>query len=567
MYFYWLIFYTTFLIPASVIGIIAWIVIATDGNSANSPITPYFAGFISVWASLYLEFWYLAEKRLALEWGTIGFEEDEVLRPDFEGIDVLSAVTGKPTKYFPVIDKVKKSLKSQVIVCAVSLIIIGIMLVIIVVISEIMEAIGEDMGNNKSGAFAGVVINGFEITPVVTALCFAFFIEFTNNSCSDFVISLVEKENHRTETEFEDSLIGKNFLLQFFNSMSFLFYIAFVKPFLATSGTRLRGCQDNNCMQELQISLGTVFLTRLILGNIIEIFFPFIKLFWKRKKIQNEFSATKKKLELISSTSYVDENTVELKDINTDKNKKSNIAKEIVGKTAEELKYKISDIEEQFLMEHYDVFIGIFGDYSEMIIQFAYTTLFVCAFPLAFPLAFLNNFVEIRIDGLKLLSLHRRPLPRGAEDIGTWAVILEIIVFLSFYTNAALIVFTGVDLTQDGDEVTVHTHQLSDGSFTDDIVSSGDDDGVISIKNYFWYHRLWMFIMIGTGLLSIRLLLYLFFNGVPNDVEIQIKRQEFILGKVVENREDEDEEDTNTFIKTSYVIPNYLVIKTDVDPM
>ena len=36
----------------------------------------------------------------------------------------------------------------------------------------------------------------------------------------------------RTDTEYEDALIGKTFVFMFVNSFAALFYIAFVKPFL-----------------------------------------------------------------------------------------------------------------------------------------------------------------------------------------------------------------------------------------------------------------------------------------------------------------------------------------------
>lgn len=43
-----------------------------------------------------------------------------------------------------------------------------------------------------------------------------------------------------------------------------------------------------------------------------------------------------------------------------------------------------------------------FSDYSEVVIQFGYVTLFVVAFPLAPALAFLSNYVEMRVDALKV---------------------------------------------------------------------------------------------------------------------------------------------------------------------
>ena len=44
----------------------------------------------------------------------------------------------------------------------------------------------------------------------------------------------------------------------------------------------------------------------------------------------------------------------------------------------------------------------------QMILQFAFTTLFVAAFPLAPLFALLNNFVEIRLDAKKHMFVFRR---------------------------------------------------------------------------------------------------------------------------------------------------------------
>merc|ERR1712226_1457066 len=42
-------------------------------------------------------------------------------------------------------------------------------------------------------------------------------------------VRLNDWENHRTDTQFENSLIGKAFLFKFINSYNSFFYIAFVK--------------------------------------------------------------------------------------------------------------------------------------------------------------------------------------------------------------------------------------------------------------------------------------------------------------------------------------------------
>lgn len=52
------------------------------------------------------------------------------------------------------------------------------------------------------------------------------------------------------------------------------------------------------------------------------------------------------------------------------------------------------------------------------VIQYSFTTIFVAAFPLAPLLAFCNNLLEIHLDAIKMMRLHRRMVPRKANDIG-----------------------------------------------------------------------------------------------------------------------------------------------------
>jgi hypothetical protein len=102
------------------------------------------------------------------------------------------------------------------------------------------------------------------------------------------------------------------------------------------------------------------------------------------------------------------------------------------------------------------VFKGVLDEYTELMIQYGYVTLFACAFPLSSMCALINNIVEVRIDGFKLLYGTQRPVYRGAEDIGTWLAVLETMSVLSVVSNCAIIAFTsgvfrGEPANRDGD--------------------------------------------------------------------------------------------------------------------
>ena len=62
-------------------------------------------------------------------------------------------------------------------------------------------------------------------------------------------------------------------------------------------------------------------------------------------------------------------------------------------------------VQEQFLL-------------SYPVIQYGFVTIFVAAFPLAPFFALLNNWVEIRLDAHKFITVFRRPVAERAQDIG-----------------------------------------------------------------------------------------------------------------------------------------------------
>lgn len=266
-------------------------------------------------------------------------------------------------------------------------------------------------------------------------------------------------ENHRTDTEFEDHLIGKTFLFQFVNSYASLFYVAFIKT--AAEG-KCKGYHDG-CMDELMMGLGIIFVLRLTSGNFFEVGLP-----WIRQKLSS-----------------------------------SKQAKEFMKNA---VRREPSEIERQMQLDVYDQ-RGTFDDYNEMIIQFGYVTLFVVGFPLAPALALFNNYFEIRIDAHKLVNATRRPDPRGAQDIGTWGTIIEVMSTISVVTNVGLVCFTSKRTTE----------SMSD------------------------YHRLWLFVGVEHGLILLKYILMMIVDDEPHDVVLQKQRTTFVVNKIVHLIADDDD--------------------------
>lgn len=104
--------------------------------------------------------------------------------------------------------------------------------------------------------------------------------------------------------------------------------------------------------------------------------------------------------------------------------------------TSEEKNAEDEEFDEVALPEY-----EYFTDYLEMIIQYAYITLFATAFPLGSFFAMIFIYVESRSDLFKLSKLCRRPLAYNTHSIGIWDKIMTAISYTATFTNMYLFAF------------------------------------------------------------------------------------------------------------------------------
>jgi len=503
LYFKWLGLYTTWLSLAALMGGCFWINVATNGNDPNTQSVPYFAGLMAIWSVVFLEHWKRTEKNTAMKWGTIGFESTEQVRPQFEGETIRSPVNGRPVLYYPDELRKRKRYYSSAVINAWLTLVVAVVAAIFALRIAIRST--------------GANIGGVQLASLIASILLALQVQVFNQYFSDVALDLNNRENHRTDTEYEDALIAKTFSFQFINSYISLFYIGFLKPFIPN----IDPCLNLNCLEELQTTLGTIFIMRVTIGNLTELGMPMLNTHYRNAK-----------LDRMAQKRFDNAGVTDLRSV-PDVTEDGLDLGEIVGKQelgTMEHKADMSEIEHAFNMEHYDVMLGTFEDFAEMVIQFGYTTMFVAAFPLATVMSFVNNYVEIRVDAWKLCQLMQRAEPRSAEDIGTWQDILEFISIAAIAVNSMLVAFTSTNMIDTP-----------------------------------WFLRAWTFVLMAAGLFVIRTLIAFIIPDEPEWVDIQVKRQEYIVGKVIDNIEDED--DDALLKKTNFKVPNYLIDATDFDPM
>jgi hypothetical protein len=214
-------------------------------------------------------------------------------------------------------------------------------------------------------------------------------------------------------------------------------------------------CGYDDCMVALAINLGIIFGTRLTLSNVLELLEPYVKSILKAREEKVDISL-------------------------------------------------LSVAEREFLEEPYDLLKGCLNDYAELAIQFGYMSFFVTALPAASFGALVNNYVEIRTDGFKLLS-GRRPFLAGAEDIGTWQAIFSLISTIAVITNAGMVTFTMVVLD-------MYSLQL----------------------------RLWLFIGFQWLCFIAQYIIQVAVPDEPYEVQIQKQRKEHLIKKLIYRIADDD---------------------------
>ena len=194
--------------------------------------------------------WKKKQARISMEWGMAGFEQDENERTQFEGEDITSPVNGKPMVYYPAQNKWKRSW----LVYSVITIFAGIVIAITVGIAYMQNTF------NSPGVHHHFEISGRIYNNYVTALILVIIIQVMDRIFDEVAIVLNNVENHRTETQYEDALVGKIFLFKFINSYAYVTFVAFIKPFQTSAS-----CVEDDCYLELSHLLLILTLVPLLI--------------------------------------------------------------------------------------------------------------------------------------------------------------------------------------------------------------------------------------------------------------------------------------------------------------
>ncbi|XP_035232219.1 anoctamin-5-like isoform X2 [Stegodyphus dumicola] len=444
LYFAWLGFYTTMLIPAAFLGLLTMIYGVSTMNSNipskeicdeqgpgefvmcpqcnrrcdywrlkegclfskivhlfDNAVTVGFAVFMSLWATMFMEFWKRKQATLAWEWNLADLDYGmEQIRPEYESTVKnyrLNPVTMAIEPFLPFWSKVYRIAAANSAVLFVLSLLLGTvfgMIVYRIILVTVLTASDHPIWQPYA-----------KITTSITAsLLNLVVIVIMDKVYRELTAKLTDLEQPRTQREYEDSFTFKMFLFEFINMYSSLIYIAFFKGrffghpghTFTLFGFRQDQCELGGCLFEVCVQLAIIMVGKQILNNISELSWAEMMNWWKRWWRTRDGPKDRK------------------------------------ATTRWEIDYNLLECDR----------MALFDEYLEMVIQFGFVTLFVAAFPLAPLFALLNNIVEIRLDAYKYVTQLRRPLSARVPNIGAWQTILKGLSVFAVISNAFMIAYT-----------------------------------------------------------------------------------------------------------------------------
>uniref|UniRef100_A0A8C1WZ93 Anoctamin n=1 Tax=Cyprinus carpio TaxID=7962 RepID=A0A8C1WZ93_CYPCA len=453
LYFAWLGVYTQMLIPAAIVGVIVflygcatvdnnipsmevcdernnitmcpmcdracsyWKLVTACGTARASHLfdnaaTVFFAIFMALWATMFMEHWKRRQMRLNYVWDMTSFEDGESQpRAEYEFHVMKKSLKKEQSPKVGLYEfKLQREKNSQthhsltifsvtklfdykslllfcLFVCPMQIFVtLAIVFGVVLYRVSIMTA----LHMSSTPSFRTNIRATVKTTAAIINLIIIIIMDEVYGAIARWLTIM---EVPKTDKSFEERLIFKTFILKFANAFTPIVYLAF---FRVKSLCFTLQCAHAGCLMELCIQLCITMLGKqLIQNNLFEIGVPKLKKMLRQRKI--------------------------------DKNHQ------------EELNRTLHRHEKDHFL---GPFVGLNPEYMEMIIQFGMVTLFVASFPLAPLFALLNNVIEIRLDAKKFVTELRRPIAVRAKDIGIWYTLLRGISKVAVIVNAFVISFT-----------------------------------------------------------------------------------------------------------------------------
>lgn len=360
----------------------------------TSTVVPVTTIFVCLWVTIFVERWKRKESELVAHWDMDDNTDEDNVRPEFIGDERKSYVTRSMEKMYPGKKScVRKALIAPVFIVGMILILLTVCLLgvfgwVFVECAEVQGFIApycklaEEADAVKYAMMGvGALVQGL----VVYALNFAYAL---------IAEKLTEWENHRTDKEFEGSLINKSFWFQLINSFTPPTWALIIE-------------QD---IIAVMMSVAAIMLVKMFADLLFETLVPNLIAECKRKNTK-ELLSDEHGNETFNLTFEGDITEVELP-------------------TPEDISAVISSDALEDACDPVD-------EYLEMMVQFGFVVFWTGICPFVPLLAWANNLLEIRFDAFKFVYQNKRGRPVAAESIGAFQSLMQLMSYIGLVVATA----------------------------------------------------------------------------------------------------------------------------------
>ena len=399
-YFAWFSHYTIYLAGAAVPGFLVLLVQILQCVSTGSveiglrtPLIPFFCMWMAIWTTLQNETWKRKSSELSYRWDVLDADEEETVRAEFRGDECINTTTGKIEKYHSSSVRRRRELLSLPVALT-------------FIAAAIIAFIGARIYRAIFGHGEYAVVHGLIASVINTAAIVA--LDQIYKKLARFMTDL---ENHCLESEYESALVTKTFWFMLVNNIAPLCYAAFYEKnmFNLFKSTALLICSKNltNVVKDVVLPLS------------------------KHKRTQARVVRNLRDKGGALNTIVYGTCSEALLHLNPN---------QLAHLDEHDVKAAREQVLNNAVMDEYG---GVVSEYAELVIQFAFVTLFACAFPGGPALVLLINVIGVRGEMyVSLYATQRPPTSIAGGIIKAWANILEIIGYMAILCNVLILVIT-----------------------------------------------------------------------------------------------------------------------------
>lgn len=249
----------------------------------DNPTTVFFAVFMSFWATIFLELWKRYSAEITHRWDLTGFDvHEEHPRPQYLARlahvrkKTVNVVTNQMEPHVPFwrVKLPATILSFSIVILLVALAFAAVLAVVLYRMSVLaaLSVYGDSVTTSWAILFTTATAASINLILII-------LFNYLYTILAEY---LTELELLRTQTEFDDSLTLKIYLLQFVNYYASIFYIAFFKgKFIGYPGDynrffnyRQEECGYGGCLMELCIQLAIIMVGKQTMNSILEMLLP-----------------------------------------------------------------------------------------------------------------------------------------------------------------------------------------------------------------------------------------------------------------------------------------------------